>query len=83
MQQIVSGFHVKQYKVAVVHHLACIVSPHGTAGINGCMQSSLLAKAQVLAYEASLQERFTAAYGHSALANEILVFQRLREQFVG
>ena len=73
VEAVVEGLDVKQYEVGVLECLLDFVVENGSAGVDGCVESFLLAALEKFDEEGGLQERFAAGAGDSSLADEIFV----------
>lgn len=83
VEGVVDGFDVEQDEVGVLQRLLDCVVEDGSAGVDGCVESFLLAALEKFDEEGGLQERFAAGAGDSSLADEIFVALDFGEELFG
>ena len=83
VEAVVEGLDVKQYEVGVLECLLDFVVDNGSAGVDGCVESFLLAELEELDEEGGLHERFAASAGDSSLADEVFIAFNFVQEFFG
>lgn len=83
VERVIKGLDVEEHKVGVFQHLADFLVEDDTAGVEGGVETSLLAEAEESDEKVCLHEGFATRTGDTALLDEGLVTLDLFEELLG